>query len=61
MFYIYVVKSKKDSSIYIGYTDDLIRRMKEHNSGESKYTKNKRPYELIYYKSYKSKSNAKFR
>ena len=61
MFYIYVIKSKKDSSVYIGYTNDLSRRMKEHNLGESKYTKNKFPYELIYYEAYKSLSDAKFR
>lgn len=61
MFYVYVIKSKKDDSTYIGYTNDLIRRMKEHNNGESKYTKNKYPYELIYYEAYKSMSDAKFR
>jgi len=61
MFYVYVIKSKKDSSIYIGYSNNLVRRMKEHNSGESKYTKNKHPYELIYYEAYKSMSDAKYR
>jgi len=61
MFYVYVIKSKKDNSVYIGYTDNLIRRMKEHNTGKSKYTKNKYPYELIYYESYKSIADAKFR
>ena len=61
MFYVYVIKSKKDSSIYVGYTEDLIRRMKEHNTGKSIYTKNKYPYEIVYYEAYKSKSDAKFR
>jgi len=61
MFYVYVIKSKKDSSIYIGYTNDLVRRIKEHNAGKSEYTKNKYPYELIYYESYKSISDAKYR
>ena len=61
MFYIYVIKSKKDSSIYIGYTNDLRRRIKEHNSGESKYTKSKFPYELVYYESYKDIADAKYR
>ena len=61
MFYIYIIKSKKDKSIYIGYTNDLKRRFKEHNNGDSKYTKNKYPYELVYYEAYRSMSDAKFR
>ena len=61
MFHVDVIKSKKDSSIYVGYTEDLIRRMKEHNTGKSIYTKNKYPYEIVYYEAYKSKSDAKFR
>ena len=61
MFYIYVIKSRKDNSIYIGYTNDLKRRFKEHNSGKSVYTKNKFPYELIYYESYKNIADAKYR
>ena len=61
MFYVYIIKSRKDSSIYIGYTDNLIRRMKEHNSGLSKYTKNKYPFEIIYYEAYKNISDAKYR
>lgn len=61
MFYVYLIKSKKDNSIYIGYTEDLRKRFKEHNNGKSKYTKNLLPFELIYYESYRSKSDAKFR
>ena len=61
MFFVYLIKSKKDNSIYIGYTNDLLRRMKEHNNGKSKYTNNKHPYELIYYESYKSISDARYR
>jgi len=61
MFYAYVIKSKKDNSIYIDYTEDLKKRLKEHNSKQNKSTKNKAPFELIYYEAYKSKSDAKFR
>jgi len=61
MFYVYIIKSIEDKSIYIGYTDDLRRRMQEHNFGKSKYTKNKYPYEIIYYESYKHKADAKYR
>lgn len=61
MFYVYVLKSKKDNSIYIGYTNDLVRRLKEHNNKESLSTKHKAPFEVIYYEAYKSKADARFR
>ena len=61
MFYVYVLKSKKDEGIYIGYTNDLKRRFKEHNLGESIATRNRTPFELIYYESYKSMADAKYR
>ncbi len=61
MFYVYILKSKRDNSIYIGYTEDLKRRLKEHNDRENKSTKDKVPLELVYYESYKSKSDARFR
>ncbi len=61
MFYVYILQSNVDKSIYIGYTDDLRRRFKEHNNLEVKSTKNKAPYGLIYYEAYKSKSDAKYR
>jgi len=61
MFYVYVLKSSKDNSLYIGYTNDLKRRFEEHNNGESKSTKHKIPFKLIYYEAYESQSDAKFR
>jgi putative endonuclease len=61
MFYVYVLKSKKDNSIYFGYTEDLRRRLKEHNNRRNKSTKNKTPFDLIYYEAYKSNSDARFR
>jgi putative endonuclease len=61
MFYIYILKSEKDNKLYIGYTNDLKRRVKEHNSGENESTKSRKPFELIYYEAYKSESDAKHR
>lgn len=58
MFYVYVIKSKFDESLYIGQTDDLRGRFKEHNLGQSQYTKNKKPWALVYYEAYFSKSDA---
>jgi putative endonuclease len=52
MFYLYVLKSKKDNKLYYGSTNDLRRRLSEHNNGEVKSTKPRRPFELRYYESY---------
>lgn len=60
MYYVYLLKSKKDSTLYIGYTNDLKGRLVEHNEGQSIATKHKAPFQLIYYESYKSQSDAKF-
>jgi putative endonuclease len=58
MYYVYILKSKKDSKHYIGYTNDLRRRLDEHNNGKSKSTKHRIPFELIYYEAYAIKSSA---
>ncbi len=47
-YYVYVLKSLKDGSFYIGSTHDLASRLERHNQGRSKYTKNRRPWELAY-------------
>jgi len=49
MWYVYVLKSIKDNKWYTGMTNDLRKRLKEHNSGKSSYTKDRGPYKLIYY------------
>lgn len=61
MFYVYVLKSEVDQSLYIGYTNDLRRRFKEHNAKHSKYTKSKIPWVLVYYEAYKSDTDARVR
>ena len=49
MYYTYVLQSKKDEKLYTGYTKDLKLRLKQHNSGKVKSTKNRQPLKLIYY------------
>lgn len=48
MYYVYVLKSLKNQRHYTGSTDNLDRRLKEHNDGRSKYTKRTRPFVLVY-------------
>ena len=61
MFFVYVLKSKKDKNLYIGYTNDLKRRFEEHNQGKSKSTKSRVPFVLLYYEAYSSERDAKKR
>ncbi len=48
-FYVYIIRSKKDKSLYIGQTNNLSRRIYEHNNGFSVYTKQKLPWDLVWY------------
>ena len=61
MFYVYVLKSSKDEELYIGSTNDLKRRLREHQNGKSFSTKLRRPFELVYYEAYKNEHNARIR
>jgi len=49
MFYVYVMKSKKDIKYYTGSTSDLRKRFNQHNDGKSTWTKGRGPFEIIYY------------
>lgn len=58
MYYVYIVKTK-DNTLYTGYTNNLDRRISQHNSGKgAKYTRSRRPVKLVYYESYETKSEA---
>ena len=47
MFYVYILKSLKDGNLYIGKTNDVERRIKEHNSGHAASLKSRRPLVLL--------------
>ncbi|MCX6766035.1 MAG: GIY-YIG nuclease family protein [Candidatus Moranbacteria bacterium] len=61
MFYVYLLKSRKDRRFYVGYSADLKLRIKEHNEGEVEATRHRRPLDLVYYESYKVKKAAQER
>jgi putative endonuclease len=60
-FYIYVLLSQKDNKFYIGYSEDLVTRIKDHQHGRVHSTKNRLPVKLIHYEAYIEKSDAKAR
>nr|QBM02546.1 hypothetical protein [uncultured archaeon] len=47
--------------MYIGSTNDLKRRIIEHNRGKVESTRNKKPYKLVYYEAYVEESDARRR
>lgn len=61
MYYVYLLKGDKKDWHYVGYTENLDRRLKEHKNGSSPSTKPYRPLELIFYEAYKSKLDAERR
>ena len=59
MHYVYVMQSEKNrGKIYVGNTDNLKRRLLEHNSGKNYSTSVDRPYRIIYYEAYLNKADA---
>ena len=59
MYYLYILKCA-DKTLYTGITVDLERRVNEHNSSKlgAKYTKARRPVELIYSKEFRNRVTA---
>lgn len=59
MYYLYLLRCS-DSSLYCGQTKDIQRRIKEHNSDDSKskYTRARRPVKLVYFEKYKTINEA---
>jgi len=60
-YYTYILQSQKDNSFYIGYTSDLKKRLKQHNSGINQATKPFIPYKLIFYEAFLNRIDAKNR
>jgi putative endonuclease len=58
MEYVYVLRSKKDQKLYIGLTNNLERRLEQHNSGKVSSTKGRMPLELVYFESYTERKDA---
>jgi len=60
-FYVYILQSIKNKRLYIGYTKDLRKRLKEHNNGLNFLTKPYVPWQVIHYEAYLNEKDAKRR
>jgi len=57
-YYIYILQSLVDDSLYIGYTQSIEQRLIQHNAGFSKYTSKKIPWKVVYTETFPSKKEA---
>ena len=57
-YYVYILRSFKDGTYYVGSTQDLHSRIERHNQGRTKYTKPKRPWKLVYHEEHPDRSSA---
>lgn len=59
MYYVYILESSKSNILYYGYTEDLKKRMNEHKTGQSTFTKGHLPWRLVWYSAFIDKQKAK--
>ncbi|MCF0158357.1 GIY-YIG nuclease family protein [Veillonella caviae] len=63
LYFTYILRCA-DESLYCGWTTDLVKRLAAHNGdipGGAKYTRGRRPVELVYYESFQQKQDAQSR
>ncbi|MBK7288955.1 MAG: GIY-YIG nuclease family protein [Chitinophagaceae bacterium] len=59
MIFVYAIKSLSRNYLYVGMTNNLERRIAEHNNGENKSTKAYRPFKLIYSETFPDRISAR--
>jgi putative endonuclease len=59
VFYVYILQSLKTEQLYIGHTDNVARRLEEHNTGRGgKYSRQNGPWKLVYSEQHSGRSSA---
>ena len=61
MYFVYLLQSENDGNYYIGQTNDIKKRLEQHNMGSVKATKHRIPFKLIGYEIYKKRNEARWR
>ena len=57
-YFVYIIQSDKDKTFYKGFTEDIEKRLTQHNNGESRYISRKTPWKLVYLKEFNTKKEA---
>ncbi|MFH0887809.1 MAG: GIY-YIG nuclease family protein [Planctomycetota bacterium] len=58
VYYVYILKSLKDNSFYIGQTRNLEERLQRHNTGRSRFTRDKNPWIIVYSEKFPTQQEA---
>jgi putative endonuclease len=58
MYYVYVLQSLKDHRYYIGFTTDVEARLRFHNAGSQRSTRDRIPFRLVLYETFATKEEA---
>jgi putative endonuclease len=58
IFYAYILRSETHGTCYYGNTQNINARIRAHNSGKVRYTKGRRPWKLVYYEKFETRSEA---
>jgi len=58
MFYLYILQSEKNGRFYIGSCEDVKARLARHNAGATTSTKSARPWKVVYYEEFETRSEA---
>jgi putative endonuclease len=61
MYFVYILKSLKDGKYYYGSSENIERRLKHHNSGKVRSTKNRKPLKLHYFEELQTRKEAEVR
>jgi predicted GIY-YIG superfamily endonuclease len=59
MYYVYILWSQKSRIFYYGYSENIPKRLQEHNKGISPATAPHRPWQLIFYAAFSDQMIAK--
>jgi putative endonuclease len=61
MYFVYAIKSRSRNYLYVGLTNNLVRRLGEHNKGQNKTTKTYAPFELVLVEEFGTRPEARKR
>jgi len=57
-FFTYILQSETTTGLYIGYTSDIEKRLRQHNESNGKYTSGKGKWNILFYKKFDNKTQA---